>query len=416
MRLRFSFDLTEKKVRGNEMYRRIKMIALAAGTLLAPRLLTAQFDFKIDGRDVQVHSFAQQGFAYSEQNNFLSMRTNKGSFGMTDGGVNASVSITDKFRVGAQVYARNIGKLGDYHVQLDWAYGDYKFKDWFGIRGGKVKTGLGLFNDIQDMEFLQTWALLPQSVYPLDLRSNTIAHTGGDVYGEVPLRRAGSLSYTGYFGLRENDPYGGLYYGDAGAGSPVQSFSGKAAGGDVRWHTPVEGLMIGASWADQTMDLKVLVVAYGNAPLIDHNTPQHLTSGYADYLRGKWHFSSEFRRNYNPETYTVLGSTGSTNQSTNGWFGTAAYRVTKRLEIGTYNSRFYVEAPQAPKNTASNHIFDQTVTARFDITSWWNVKVEEHFMNGYGDTYSSHGFYSADNPGGLKPTTDMFVIRTAFYR
>jgi hypothetical protein len=92
-----------------------------------------------------------------------------------------------------------------------------------------------------------------------------------------------------------------------------------------------------------------------------------------------------------------------------------AYRVTKRLEIGTYNSRFYVDAPQNPADKASNHIFDQVVTARFDITKWMNIKVEEHFINGYGDTYSEHGFYAANNPNGLKPSTDMLVIRAGFY-
>jgi len=395
---------------------KMKTATLVAATLFVPGLLNAQFDFKVDGRDVQIHSFAQQGFAYSNENNFLSMDTSKGSLAMTDAGVSASVAITDKFRVGAQVYTRNIGNLGNYHVQLDWAYGDYKFKDWFGIRGGKIKTALGLFNDIQDVEFLQTWALLPQGVYPLDLRSSTIAHTGGDLYGEVPLHRAGSLSYTAYAGGRENDPYGGLYYGDAAANVPVQSFSGRAAGGDARWHTPVFGLTLGASWADQTMNLNVVYEAYGGALLKDHSAPEHLSSGYVDYIRGKWHLSSEFRRDYNFEIYTFLGTTASTNQSTKGWFGTVAYRVNKRLEIGTYNSRFYVDVPQDPTNSATNHIFDQTVTARFDLTSWWNVKVEEHFMDGYGDLYSSHGFYTADNPGGLKPTTDLFVIRTAFYK
>jgi len=395
------------------MFRKATILIFAAA--LGAPLVHAQFDFTVDGKTVQIHSFAQQGFALSNDNNFLSMDTSQGSFGMTDGGVNASVALTDKFRIGAQVYARNIGQLGDYHVQLDWAYGDYKFKDWFGIRGGKIKTALGLFNDIQDMEFLQTWALLPQGVYPLDLRSNTIAHTGGDLYGEVPLHRAGSLSYTAYAGVRENDPYGGTYYGDAAAGDPEQSFSGRTAGMDLRWHTPVEGLMLGTSWADQTGITKVLYGAY-DAYLTAHSSPEHLTSGYADYVRGKWHLSSEFRRDYNPELYTFLGMAGATNQSTKGWFGTVAYRVNKWLELGTYNSRFYVDFPQDPSDANAHHIFDQTVTARFDITSWWNVKVEEHFMNGYGDTFSAHGFYTADNPGGLKPNTDMFLIRTAFYK
>jgi hypothetical protein len=171
----------------------VRTIIWAAALSMAPGLLHAQFDFKLEGRDVQVHSFAQQGFAYSNQNNFLTMDTSSGTFAMTDGGVNVSTSITDHFRVGAQVYVRNLGQLGDYHVQLDWAYGDYKFKDWFGIRAGKVKTALGLLNDVQDMEFLQTWAILPQSVYPLDLSSNTIAHTGVDVYGTIGLHKIGSL-------------------------------------------------------------------------------------------------------------------------------------------------------------------------------------------------------------------------------
>jgi hypothetical protein len=398
------------------MYQKIKTTVLAAAMLFVPGLLHAQFDFTVDGKSVQIHSFAQQGFALSNENNFLTMDTSGGSFGMTDGGMNASVALTDRFRVGAQVYARNIGQLGDYHVQLDWAYGDYKFKDWFGVRGGKIKTALGLFNDIQDMEFLQTWALLPQGVYPLDLRSNTIAHTGGDLYGEVSLRRAGSVSYTAYAGLRENDPYGGQYYGNAAAQDPVQSLSGRTEGLDLRWHTPIQGLMLGGSWANQTMNLDVLVIPYGNVPLDAHSTPEHITSGYADYVRGKFHFSSEVRRDYNNESWIIFGAPGGSNQSNKGWFGTVAYRVAKWLEVGTYNSRFYVDKPANPANTATNHIFDQAVTARFDITSWWNVKVEEHFMNGYGDTYSAHGFYTADNPAGLKPGTNLFVVRTAFYK
>ncbi len=393
----------------------LRNTALMAALCATPGALYAQFDFNVGNVPVQVHSFAQQGFAYSNENNYLTMPTSEGSFAMTDAGVNISARITDKFRVGAQVYDRNIGELGGYHPQLDWAYGDYKFKDWLGIRGGKVKTALGLYNDTQDMEFIQTFALLPQSIYPLDLRSATIAHTGGDVYGEVPLRKAGSVSYTGYAGLRSNDPHGGLYYGDAAAGTPVQSMSGKAAGMDIRWHTPVQGLMVGGSWADQTMNLQVLVELYGDAPLTAHSAPQHLTAGYADYVRGRFHFNTEFRRDHDIQTYTVLGSNGASDQSTKAWFGTAAFRVNKRLELGAYNSRFYVDAPENPANTASNHIFDQTITARFDLTRWMNLKVEQHFINGYGDTYSAHGFYAADNPNGLKPNTNMLVLRLGVY-
>jgi len=78
------------------------------------------------------------------------------------------------------------------------------------MRGGKVKTTLGLYNDTQDMEFLHTWALVPQAVYPLDQRGETIAHLGGDIYGEIPIRRLGSLNYTVYGGKRPTTRRGAL--------------------------------------------------------------------------------------------------------------------------------------------------------------------------------------------------------------
>lgn len=268
-----------------------KTNVFAAALSAAPGILHAQFDFNVDGRDVQFHSFAQQGFALSNQNNYLTIDTSPGSFAMTDGGLNASTAITDKFRVGSQVYARNIGELGDYHVQLDWAYGDYKFKDWFGIRAGKVKTALGLLNDTQDAEFLYTWALLPQSLYPLDLRSNTIAHTGADVYGQIGLRKAGTLTYTSYWGNRTQDTRSGVYYGAADVGDPITGISGKTAGVDIHWNTPIQGLMLGGSWADLTDTFHAVVAAYGNLPFSTQTDPERITSGYGDYARGHWHFS-----------------------------------------------------------------------------------------------------------------------------
>src|SRR5581483_3862330 len=163
----------------------ITAVFWAAALSAGPAALQAQFS--IDGHTIQVHGFASQGFALSDQNNFLTMQTSKGSFAFTDGGLNVSTSLTDKFRVGAQGYVRNIGQLGGGRFSVDWALGDYKFKDWFGVRAGKVKTALGLFNDTQDAESLHTWAMLPQSIYPLDLRISLIAHTGGDVYGQIEL-------------------------------------------------------------------------------------------------------------------------------------------------------------------------------------------------------------------------------------
>lgn len=154
---------------------RIPKIVFAAAVLSAPCLLYGQFDFKLDGHDVQVHSFASQGFVFTGGgNNWLTMDTRNGSGAMTDLGMNISSRITDKLRVGAQIYDRNIGQLGKWHPSLDWGFVDYRLKDWLGFRGGKVKTTQGLYTDTQDMDFLHTFAILPQSIYPVDLRDATM--------------------------------------------------------------------------------------------------------------------------------------------------------------------------------------------------------------------------------------------------
>src|SRR5437879_3649781 len=103
----------------------VKKIVLAAALSVVPGLLHAQFDFKLVGRDVQVHSFASQGFVYSNENNYLTMNTSSGSFSFTDAGGNISTHLTDKLRAGAQVYVRNVGKLGNWRPELDWASADY---------------------------------------------------------------------------------------------------------------------------------------------------------------------------------------------------------------------------------------------------------------------------------------------------
>jgi hypothetical protein len=155
------------------------LLLLTAGQVLAQRSEGA----------VQVHGFFSQGYAVSDNNNYLTMQTSRGTAQMTDGGINLTWRINDKLRVGVQVYDHYIGDLGKGRVSLDWALLDYRFRDWLGFRGGKVKTPLGLFTDSQDQEFLYPWALLPQAVYPLDLRETNSAHTGGDLYGDIVVRK-----------------------------------------------------------------------------------------------------------------------------------------------------------------------------------------------------------------------------------
>jgi hypothetical protein len=387
-----------------------KRIALLPLVCAATAVLHAQFT--LVGRPVHINGFASQGFTYSNDNNYLTMRTSEGSLAFTDGGVNMSASITDKLRVGAQLYVRNIGTLGQWHPVLDWASADYKFKAWFGVRAGRVKTTLGLYTDTQDMEFLHTWAILPQSLYPLDLRALTISHLGGDIYGNIPLHKhLGSLSYTVYAGRSREDKYGGFRDVSLQQGRERTGGSGWIAGGDLRWVNPAPGVTVGASWMHESGVGEGTVLARGTPYTFTKETQTSIF--YADYLLGNLHLSGEYSRNPRSIHFAGIPGISLLRQDTLAWCTSVAYRISKHLELGTYHSRF-ISDTNKDWSAHSNHIYDQTVTARVDINRHWNFKVEGHFIDGYSSITSAHGFYLAQNPHGFQPKTSMLVVRTGF--
>ena len=392
----------------SRMGKKLGCMALLLGAAAA---MNAQ-EFKVFGRNVQMHGFFSQGYGYSDENNFMTMGTSNGSPALTEGALNLSMPITDKFRIGAQAYSRKIGSLDDFRPSLDWAYGDYRFASWFGLRGGKVKTVMGLYNDTQDMTFLYPWALLPQGVYPVDLRSTYIAHTGGDAYGTIPLKKAGKLEYTVYGGTRSYSDREGIFLYTKALNLNLASISGTMIGGDLRWR-PFEGLMIGGSWAN--LDQHRHVTGTGLYEDLD-SSPNRPVIYYADLARGKWDIAFEHRRVVDVENLRMNGATAIAplNKSTRSWFASASYHVTSKLQVGYYYSSFEVLHPTAPTNTASDHIYDHVVAGRYDLNRFVDLKAEGHFMDGYGDSRQAQGFYAAFNPQGLKPKTNMLVLRFTF--
>jgi hypothetical protein len=390
----------------------IKGLVLAAALSIAPGLLNAQVDFKIAGEEFQVHGFVSQGFMYSGNNNYLSAGTTQGYFGPTDGGVNVSTQITDKFRIGAQVYDFNVGQLGKWHPELDWATADYRFKDWFGIRGGKVKTVFGLYTDTQDMNFLQTFALLPQAIYPIDLRDQSIAHTGGDVYGNIGLKRLGGLSYTGFVGTMFDSANSGYIYATKASGLNLTSNGGLSYGGDLRWNAPLSGLVLGASQMWQSPDEKGICAT---ASFCRHGSAYFSTSikdfssqFYGQFTRGKFRFDTEYRRTWHD--WEIANGHAEITIGVKAYYTAAAYRISSRLELGSYFSHMRADAFYAAP--VLGHEFDKVVTARVDLTKYWNLKVEGHFINGTGGQALPFGFYPQVNPNGYQDKTPLLVVRT----
>jgi hypothetical protein len=148
---------------------------------------------------VEVHGFVSQGFILSSGSNYLA-RSRRGSFEFTEVGINFTKQLTNELRAGLQIFARDLGPVGNYDAKLDWFYLDYRFTDWFGIRAGRTKLPFGLYNEVSDVDAAHGVVLLPQSVYPTQNRDFLLAQTGVELYGYVRLGGAGALDYRLYGG------------------------------------------------------------------------------------------------------------------------------------------------------------------------------------------------------------------------
>jgi len=370
-------------------------------------------EFTVADKPVQIHGFGSQGFVTTTGNNWLTMDTTHGSGAMTDFGLNISSQITKKFRMGAQVYGRNLGQLGEFQPALDWGFGDYRFASWLGVRAGKVKTTLGLYTDTQDLDFLHTFALMPQGVYPIDLRDANISHLGGDVYGTVSLPHAGSVSYTAYVGHRDDATHSAYPYFLLARGTVDSTYRGSQVGGDVRWNTPVQGLIVGVSGLGERLHGEGVRLGLPNRE--KSARPDTTFQYFGQYNAGNLHLDTEYKH-FNRD-HLIRNFASEDVADVHAWYVAGSYRVMKQLELGTYYSHYTITSTfLGLKDTSlpSGHDYDKAATASLDITRFLNVKLEGHFMDGYGFGPYPNGFYPQVNASGFAAKTKALVLKTGF--
>ena len=386
-------------------------------------LAWAKGSYAVETVGVDIHGFVSQGYMKTSDNNYLAGDTESGSFEFNEFGINFSKDLTDKLRIGLQLLARDIGDIGNDDVTLDWALADYHWKDWAGLRVGKIKLPFGFYNEIRDVDTLRTNILLPQSVYNELLRDNIVAIQGVGVYGEIPANVLGSFSYQAQWGTFSVDK-------DSGPIKYMENLSGglfsvtdinvdDAYVGSLQWNTPLEGLRVGGSIFNLSFksDIKT-VAAFGSAPIgtdlvmdTDDMTFYVLSAEYtwdnlvlaAEYLNQK---AKSLIQNISPET----------TQESEGYYVSAAYRFTDWLELGTYYSVYYpdnddkngdkLKAQGSPDFGAWQK--DLALTTRFDINDYWTIKLEGHRVNGTAQVLAS------ENPDGVDEDWYLFAAKLTF--
>jgi hypothetical protein len=172
---------------------------------------------------------------------------------------------------------------------------------------------------------------------------------------------------------------------------------------------PLEGLLAGVSYVNASSNNKGMGPI--GEPFTGRSKKYYVEQFFIEYVHGGLRLDGEYRRTYLDDVTLDPILPPETILDNRSFYGSASYRLSKRIEIGTYYSRFYLNWG-ASHSDPGNHIFDKVATIRLDLTSHWDLKLEGHFMNGSGASDAFRGFYLQENPQGFKPNTNLLVIRT----
>ena len=381
--------------------------------------------------DVQFGGFASQGYLVNTGNNAYLGDTSSGTFDFREYAVNASYA-RGEWRIGAQVFGQKLGDYGNDRIALDWASIDYQPAQWFGVRAGRVKTPRGLYNEALDLDSVRPFVLLPQSVYDARLRNFNAAFNGAMFFGNVGLKKIGSLDYRVYYGdipLSTSSGASDYFNNDA----PIAN--GKIAmdatyGGSLFWNTPFQGLKLGYSYTEFKNFFADRILADGGG--VAHRATPHYVRQLvsAELSRGDWVYALEFGED-TALYYIALppgagapppggpGDAGATvtlrnnaSQDFKARYGyiSVARRITQRFELGAYMSYSKdVMLGIAPYRFSQ---MDYAISGHYDINDHFLVKVEVHQMSGSGKLFDTATHPQPVN--GRDNSWTLFAVKTTF--
>lgn len=366
------------------------IIALIIGVFFADSL------FAMEMGEVDIHGFISQGYLQSTENNYLA-DTKDGTFEFNEMGLNFTTQLLPNLRAGIQLLAKDLGPNGNDEVIVDYAYGDYKWKDWAGLRAGILKIPFGLYNETRDVDILRTSIFLPQSIYNETFRDVFGRMKGVGLYGDISMGKGGTLTYNAQVGTQTIPKDGGLartiegaLYG-AGLIVNTDSIDVKQKYvAKLGWATPLEGLRIAAAAASTKLDMQLQGIAetpFGPTPVTIKSTmDRYFQTVYsAEYVWNDLTVAGEFSLTDSEITSTSITNMGSRievqKKDQEGYYGSLSYRINHWLEVGSYYSVIHIDRPEG-ETSFGNYMKDWTLSTRFDINEYWILKLEGHVMRG----------------------------------
>ena len=369
----------------------------------------------------EIHGFGSVGYIHSSDNNVIEESTD-GSFHFNDFGLNVGATFWDDVYVGFQVMSRDYGAVANNDIIVNWALINYQFKDQLGFKVGKIKRPVGLYGDLRDYDFLRTPILLPQSIYSETAREYYESYTGGAVYGAFDLGGGGRLGYDIYYGTEytiEDD--GGLARGmNSDESRFVDGTIDYAFGGRLKWHTPLSGLLFAMSYSQ--LEANINTESWLMPVSMDFTLPvSHSVIFSTEYSHAGFTAAAEYEMSRGDYTYTIdMSRMGQPSTIYEGemkgenYYIMCSYQFIDWFTLGAYYS---VHTPNSDDRDGDELVAqglddygawqkDLALTTRFDITDFWLIKLEYHYVDG------TASLQDVDNPDGYEKSWDYWSLKT----
>nr|WP_320116707.1 hypothetical protein [uncultured Desulfuromonas sp.] len=371
-------------------------------TMLFVLLLLTNMAHALSLGEAQLHGFASQGYIDSHNNNFLA-NSRSGSIKMSDIGLNLNWQPFQSLRIGAQGYYRNLGDYNENRVVLDWGVVDYHLSDIFGIRGGKVKMPLGLYNEVRDSHFLLPMVFLPQSIYDESRRDSNLAYIGLGIYGNIVCGKLGDIDYHLFSGqtnipdesqLEQNNENSVIAIIRRNNALPadkqnplipdsyksIDRESDDLYGGALVYNTSA-GLRLSGTLLHSKASLYLNDASHASGNTVVH----HRFVISAEYTTDQWLLASEYSET--DRTTTVFGTT-TLDGPTQSWYVMLCYSPFEDWTFSAMYDEFYRmkhdkhgnDHPQTEPYTGWRK--DMGAGVRYDINDWSNLKLEYHYIDG----------------------------------
>ncbi len=380
--------------------------------LFASSLATAQPTLP---SGLRLHGFASQGAVHTSGNRFHG-DSPKTSFDFTEIGLNASWRLNPRLLLAGQVLSRRAGDMSDGWPKVDFALADITLvtedEARAGIRLGRLKNRLGLYNETRDVPFTHPGIFLPQVVYFDKVRNLVLATDGVQLHGEL-YQPFGTLSATLASGrpVVDENVEAALLRGQIPGSIEPRENSWLAS---LWFHSPTERIKFGLSGASIALQQDWNLTPA--TPTID--LTYWIAS--AQYNAEHWSFSTEYMglpyrgRDFQPVRPNL-------SQTSEGYYAQLTYRPSPPLELMLrYEEGFAdrddrsgqtlarVSQGLLPKQSAYSRIL--SLGLRWDLSRQWMLRAE------YQRHAGSFILSEIENPNLLEHDThwDLFAVQAAF--